>query len=71
MEHDRLNGYASYLRLITPLLVTIGIFLMTLLLSDVKELKLHFTNHLSTYNKSCIDIESRLKEIETILKYRR
>ena len=68
MNKETINGYGQIFRFITPTLVSVAIFLLTILLGEVKELKSHFTNHLSEHKQIEIFLEKRLTYIETILK---
>lgn len=72
MTEDKQNSFMILFRLITPImttaltiLVTIGLFLMTMLRDDICELKTHFTNHLSNHKTMELLIEQRLTRIET------
>ena len=71
MNTAKINGYGAYFRFITPILVTIAIAILNYMRADIKELKTHFTNHLSLYQANCITVESRLKAIEVELKYKK
>ena len=71
MNTEKINGYGAILRFITPVLITVMLFVLGMMREDIKELKVYFANHLSRYNQNCLEVESRLKGIETELKYRR
>ena len=61
-------GWVEWLRFITPIGVTITLFGVGLMLTDMKELKSHFTNHLSDHNKFELILENRLTKLETMMK---
>lgn len=65
---SKLNGYGVILRFITPVLISIVIFMVGWLRTDILELKVHFTNHLSNYNIHCLALENRLSTLETTIK---
>ncbi len=67
MNKDKINGYGAILRFITPILVTIALFILGAIKGDLGELKTHFTNHLSEHKSIEIKLESRLTHIETLL----
>ena len=81
MNSDRinqLNGIGVILRFITPVLVTIGIFIMTLIIGSVNDVKVgvkelagHFQNHLGEHKSIEVKLENRLASIETILNRKR
>lgn len=71
MSNDKMNGYFSILRLITPVLLALALFILGAVREDMRELKTHFTNHLSEYNRHCLVLEGRLKAIETEIKFKR
>lgn len=68
MNTEKINGYGVYFRFITPILVTIAIFVLGLLMSDMQELKRHFSNHLGEHKHIEILLEKRLSRIEAILE---
>lgn len=53
-------------RLITPILVTITLFVIGMIKSDVDEVKKHFSNHLSEHKSLEVTIEKRFTKLETI-----
>ena len=61
-------GWVEWLRFITPLGVSITLFCVGLILTDMKELKGHFTNHLSDHKGFEVRLENRLTTLETIMK---
>lgn len=67
MDKERINGYGMVLRFVTPVLITLVLYILTSVKDDIRELKLHFTNHLSSYQRNCVEVEGRLKSIETEL----
>jgi len=62
---NNLNGFGIMLRFITPVLVTIAIFLITWIKSDVGKLDVHFTNHLEHHQDLEVGYERRLTAIES------
>lgn len=68
MNADKINGYGVIFRFITPILVTIALFLLTLVINDVKDIKCSFTNHLEHHRQLEVKLENRLSSIETFLK---
>lgn len=70
MPDSKINGYGEYFRFITPILVTIACILLGFLLSDMKELKLCFSNHLEHHRVMEVSWEGRLSGIETKLSIR-
>ena len=66
-----INGYGQMLRFITPVLITVAILLLNWLRTDISELKVHFTNHLSHHNSLEIGYEGRISKVEVELKLRR
>ena len=65
---NRINGYGSILRFITPILITIAIFILGMVREDLGEVKQHFRNHLSEHKIIEITLDKRLSRIETILE---
>lgn len=75
---ERINGAGPVLRLVTPLmciiisvLVTIMLFIITGIKTDVTKMDLHFTNHLKHHQDLEIGYERRLTRLETIHKIRK
>jgi hypothetical protein len=72
---DKINGYGSILRFITPILiVTVGYFIT----SGIDDLKCkiglmdtHFTNHLQHHQDLEVGYERRLTKIETELNHKK
>jgi hypothetical protein len=67
MNGDKVNGAGVWLRFITPVLVTVAIFLLSLLIADMRELKEKFNNHLQHHVQLEVTLESRLTRIETLI----
>lgn len=72
---DKLNGIGVIFRFITPffqfiLTITSALIIAYLmgLKTDMAELKMHFTNHLSEHKQIEIVLEKRLTYLETLLK---
>ena len=61
-------GWVEWLRLITPISITIVLFGVGLILADMKELKSHFTNHLSDHKSFEVSLEGRLATMEQMMK---
>jgi hypothetical protein len=61
----RVNGYGVLLRFITPILITVALFILGMIRSDLKELETHFTNHLSEHKILETTLENRLTKLET------
>ena len=57
-------------RLITPMLVTIVLFFLAMLLNDMKELKLCFSNHLEHHRQFEVLLADRLGRLEERLNGR-
>ena len=68
MDKDRVNGIGEKFRLVTPVLVTIILFILSLILSDLREIKFSFANHLEHHRVIEVQLGERLSSIETILK---
>lgn len=64
---DKINGIGVLLRFITPILVTLILYILTLIRQDLDKLKQHFENHLSEHKKTEVILERRLTRIETLL----
>lgn len=62
---DKINGYGSLLRLVTPVLVTLSIFMLGWVLTDVRGLNNHFTNHLMHHQDLEVGYERRITVIES------
>ena len=78
MNVQKINGYGAILRFITPILIVFVGYLGKMAIDDVKyqlkestlqlkELNLHFTNHLSEHKSMEVLLEKRLTRIETKL----
>ena len=68
MDKDRVNGIGEKFRLITPILITIALFILSIILSEMKEMKSLFANHLEHHRVIEVKLGERLSSIETILK---
>ena len=68
MNTEKINGYGAILRFITPVLITIALFILGMIRQDLHELKSHFTNHLLDHKTIEIQLEKRLSCIETLLR---
>ena len=64
------QGSVEWLRFLTPILVTITLFGVGLMLTDMKELKSHFTNHLSDHKTFEVMLEKRITAIEVKIETR-
>ncbi len=71
MDKDKINGYGSLFRFITPVLITIAIFMLTWILNDTRELKICFANHLEHHRVIEVQISERLSSIDTTLRERK
>ena len=76
MNNEKINGYGAILRFITPVLVTITLFILGSLKgdirdvkTDVKEIKVTMTNHLEHHKTLEVNLGERLKCLETIQQY--
>ena len=69
---DRINGWGSVFRFITPIMIILIGYLGKMAVGDIKSsisrLNTHFTNHLSDHKNIELVIEKRLTCIETILR---
>ena len=68
MNVEKINGYGAILRFITPVLVTVALFILGMIRQDLGELKIHFANHLSEHKNIEILLERRLSRMETLLR---
>ncbi|KKK74602.1 hypothetical protein LCGC14_2882140 [marine sediment metagenome] len=64
MNADKINGIGVSFRFITPVLITITIFLLSWIRTDVTKLSTHFTNHLSHHRQLEVDYQGRLTRLE-------
>ena len=64
------GGWVEWFRLVTPILVTIAVFGIGLMLADMKDLKNHFTNHLSDHKTFEVMLEKRITAIEVKIETR-
>lgn len=66
---ERINGYGSLFRFITPILIVIVGYLMNMGICDLKstisKLDTHFTNHLEHHQDLEVGYERRLSILET------
>ena len=76
---DKINGWGTVLRFITPILVTIALFILTGLKEEIKEVKsdnktnfakieVKFDNHLEHHRQFEIILGERLAAIETKIR---
>lgn len=65
---DTINGWGQIFRFITPILITITLFILNDIKQELLNLTTHFTNHLSDHKNIELMIEKRLTHIETILR---
>ena len=68
MKRERLEFYGSWFRFLTPILITISLFILGMLRADILDLKMGFANHLEHHRKHEIMLEGRLATIETLMK---
>ena len=68
MNKDKIDGYGAIFRFITPILITVALFILGIIRQDLGELKAHFNNHLNEHKIIEIMLESRLTRIETLIK---
>ena len=68
MNNNKLNSFGSVFRLITPILITIALFILSIILSEMKEMKSLFANHLEHHRVIEVQLGERLSSIEAILK---
>lgn len=64
MNIDKINGYGVILRFITPILISIIIFILSGIKCDIQELKAHFGNHLSEHKGFDKEIFERITSLE-------
>lgn len=69
MNIEKINGYGAIFRFITPVLITIVLFILGMIKQDLGELKVHFINHLQEHKIIEITLEQRLSRIETKLEF--
>ncbi len=74
MNKEKVNNFGILFRFITPILITIMLYMLTMmqtnistLQSDIKEIKEHFVNHLKEHKQVEVLMEKRLTRIETLL----
>lgn len=76
---DKINGWGAIFRFVTPILVTIALFILTGIKSEIKDFKtetdkrfnkidLQFSNHLEHHRIFEIAFCERLTKIETIAR---
>ena len=70
MNTQKLNSYGALLRFITPVLVTIILFILGMIRSDIIDVKVKFDNHLQHHTTLEVKLENRLSRIETLLNKR-
>lgn len=54
-------------RFITPILITIVLYMVGIIRNDLKDVQLHMKNHLSEHKDIEVTLEKRLTRIETLL----
>lgn len=59
---EKINGYGTLLRLITPLLVGITLAMVSWIHNDITSLKTHFVNHLMHHQDLEVGYERRMTE---------
>jgi len=62
------EDFTPMFRLITPVLITIALFILTDLRDDIARLDLHFNNHLKHHQDLEVGYERRLSCIEEKVK---
>ncbi len=78
---DKINGYGLLLRFITPILITLGLWIMSDMKTEIREIRqtakelsastiVYNTNHLSHHNIFEKEICERLASIETFIRKR-
>jgi len=67
---DNLNGIGVVLRFITPILITLILYIISGIKEDIKDLKIDMKNHLYHHQELEVNLEKRLSTIEAILKGR-
>ena len=67
-KSSKVDIYGSIFRFITPVLITIALFILTMIRTDMGELKSHFTNHLSDHKTFEVKLENRMTCLETTIK---
>jgi hypothetical protein len=67
---DNLNGIGVILRFITPILITLILYIISGIKEDIKDLKVDMKNHLCHHQELEVNLEKRLSTIEAILKGR-
>jgi len=67
---DNLNGIGVVLRFITPILITLILYIISGIKEDIKDLKVDMKNHLYHHQELEVNLEKRLSTIEAILKGR-
>jgi len=66
---EKINGYASVLRFITPILVSIVLYFLIQVHQDIKEMKICFAQHLAEHKILEVKQENRITTLETIVAY--
>ena len=61
---ESINGYSVYFRVITPILVTIMIFMITQISNNLNAIDKHFTNHLEHHQDLEVGYERRITKLE-------
>ena len=79
MNRDKINGYGAIMRFITPILITILLFILGAMREDMKQLKAetkygfeksetYFNNHLTYHQQFDKEIFGRLSKLEAKIK---
>ena len=68
MNTDKLNSWGVLFRFITPILVTIALFILSMIRTDIIKLESQFSNHLSHHQEWEKMCEHRFSVIETLLR---
>lgn len=61
---EKINGYGSAFRFVTPILVTISIMFLSWIRGDLEKIEKHFTNHLAHHQDLEIGYERRISILE-------
>ena len=76
---DKINGWGSAFRFITPILLTVALFILTGIKEEIKEVKcdttkrfdkvdLQFSNHLEHHRQYEVILAERMTRIETKIR---
>jgi len=67
MNADKINGWASVFRLVTPILLGIVLWILSNLAADVKEVKSFNLNHLEHHRVLEVNLARDISAIKTNL----